>query len=77
MDIRKAFDTMRQPFLSKILESFGFDSLFCRWMEAIFNSTRISVLFHGSLRANFACSRGGRNTLSSLLYGIAEEFLIL
>lgn len=71
VDIRKAFDTMRWPFLLKVLECFGFDFEFCRWMEAIFQSVRISILFHNSSIEYSTCFRKvlQGDILSPLLFG--------
>lgn len=77
VDIQKAFDTIRWPFLLKVLQTFVSDSRFCSWIGFIFQSTRILVLFHCSQRGYFGCLRGvsQRYPLSSLLFGLDEDFL--
>ena len=77
IDIRKAFDTLDWSFLCRVLQAFGFSSVFVDWMDNILRSSRLSVLLNGVPEGYFGCSRGVRqgDPLSPLLFGIAEDFL--
>ncbi|KAI9200065.1 hypothetical protein LWI28_002180 [Acer negundo] len=77
IDIRKAFDTLDWSFLCRVLQAFGFSSVFMDWIYGILRSSRLSILFNGVPEGYFCCSRGVRqgDPLSPLLFGIAEDFL--
>ncbi|XP_057803279.1 uncharacterized protein LOC131018582 [Salvia miltiorrhiza] len=77
IDIHKAFDTMRWDFIIAALRAMGYHDQFIRWIEVIFESARISILYNGRLSGYFACSRGVRqgDPLSPILFGIAEDVL--
>ncbi|KAI9192521.1 hypothetical protein LWI28_024081 [Acer negundo] len=77
IDIRKVFDTLDWSFLCRVLQAFGFSSVFVDWIDGILRSSRLSVLFNGVLEGYLCCSRGVRqdDPLSPLLFGIAEDFL--
>lgn len=77
MDIKKAFDTIWWTFLLKVLESFGFSDWFCRWIDTIFLSTRVFMLFNVSPKGYFSCYQGVHrgDPLSLFLFGLVEDFL--
>ncbi|KAI9161280.1 hypothetical protein LWI28_016006 [Acer negundo] len=77
IDIRKAFDTLDWSFLCRVLQAFGFSSVFVDWIDGILRSSRLLVLFNGVPEGYFCCFRGVRqgDPLSPLLFGIAEDFL--
>ncbi|KAI9173384.1 hypothetical protein LWI28_000561 [Acer negundo] len=47
IDICKAFDTLDWSFLCRVLQAFGFSSVFVDWIDDILRSSRLSVLFNG------------------------------
>lgn len=69
-DIRKAFDTIDWSFLLKFLASFGFDPIFCRWIDTILQSAKLSFSINGKSGGFFSCKRGVRqgDPLSPLLF---------
>ncbi|KAK2639748.1 hypothetical protein Ddye_027543 [Dipteronia dyeriana] len=75
--ICKAFDTLDWKFLCRVLRAFGFPQTFMDWIVSILSSLRLFVLINGSPTGYFGCLRGVRlgDPLSSLLFGIAEDFL--
>jgi hypothetical protein len=77
IDITKAFDTIEWPFLLKVLKSFGFNDVFCNWIDKILKSATLSISINGSLNGYFHCNRGVRqgDSLSPLLFCIAEDVL--
>ncbi|KAI9157503.1 hypothetical protein LWI28_023591 [Acer negundo] len=77
IDIRKAFNTLDWSFLCRVLQAFGFSSVFVDWIDGILRSSRLSVFFNGVQEGYFCCSRGvcHGDLLSLLLFGIAEDFL--
>ncbi|KAK3212234.1 hypothetical protein Dsin_016940 [Dipteronia sinensis] len=48
IDIHKAFDTLDWSFLRRVLQAFGFSSVFMDWIDSILGSSRLSVLISGS-----------------------------
>lgn len=44
VDIAKAFDTLNWNFIFKDLNSFGFNSKFCGWIEVVLKSVKVSIL---------------------------------
>ncbi|KAK3211633.1 hypothetical protein Dsin_016339 [Dipteronia sinensis] len=46
IDICKAFDTLDWSFLRKVLQAFGFSSVFVGWINSILSSSRLSVLIN-------------------------------
>jgi len=77
IDIAKAFDTLDWSFLLKVLNSFGFNSKLCGWIQAILESAKLSVAINGKQHEFFSFSRGviQGDPLSPLLLYIAEDVL--
>lgn len=48
VDIRKAFDTLNWRFLLRVLNQFGFNEKFFRWIHSILHSAWISISVNGS-----------------------------
>ncbi|KAK3218753.1 hypothetical protein Dsin_012723 [Dipteronia sinensis] len=57
IDICKAFGTLGWSFLCKLLQVFGFSSVFMDWIDGILPSSRLSVLLNGVLESYFFCSK--------------------
>jgi hypothetical protein len=60
-----------------VLQSFGFEPVFCSWIEEILHSAKLLVLVNGKAVGFFSCVRGVRqwDPLSPLLFCIVEEVL--
>lgn len=57
-DIRMAFDTLNWMFLLKVLAAFGFDGIFCSWVQTILNSARLFFLANGHSVGYLSCKEG-------------------
>lgn len=77
LDIIKAFDTLDWSFLLSALKAFGFNSIFCNWIETILESAKLSFLVNGQSIGFFSYKRGARqgDPLSPLLFCIVEDVL--
>jgi len=77
VDIAKAFDTLDWKFLIEVLEAFGFNYMFCKWIKNILSSAKISIAINGKLHGFFSCTRGVRqgDPLSPLLFCLVEEVM--
>lgn len=77
LDIKKAFDTIDWDFLLSVLQAFGFNSKFRKWINVILHSAKLSFSVNGKSVGYLACQRGVRqgDPLSALLFCITEEVL--
>ena len=75
IDITKAFDTLEWPFLLQVLKKFGFNDIFCTWIDVILKFAFLSISINGESHGYFNCTKGARqgDPLSPLLFCIAED----
>lgn len=60
LDFENAFDSVKWSFPLHILDCFGFESSWKRWIESILSTTRSLVLINGSPTREFGMERGLR-----------------
>eukprot|EP00253_Pinus_taeda_P013241 PITA_13241 len=77
IDLSKAFDSVSWIYIQKILNAFGFDSSWTRWLISLISSSFFSILINGIPYDTFRPSRGIRqgDPLSPFLFVIVAEGL--
>lgn len=54
IDTKKAFDSLDWNFLLKVLQTFGFAPVFCRWIESILHSAKLSIAVNAKASRYFS-----------------------
>lgn len=75
LDIEKAFDTIKWPFIWEVLRRMGFPLIFIKWIQIIYQNPTSAIKLGGSLSQSFSLSRGTRQgcPISPALFAIAME----
>lgn len=75
LDGEKAFDTVEITYLFKILETYGFGSIFTNWIKLLYKQPEAAVQTNGLISDYFALGRGTRqgSPLSPLLFCLVLE----
>ena len=75
IDFEKAFDTVRWPFLKKLLKIYGFGDNFQKWISLLYTESESCVTNNGYLSPFFKLSRGIRQgcPISALLFLLVAE----
>eukprot|EP00253_Pinus_taeda_P019617 PITA_19617 len=77
IDLSKAFDKLSWTYIQKMLNAFGFDPMWVRWVHSLISSTFFSILINGIPSRPFSPSRGIRqgDPLSPFLFVLMAEGL--
>ena len=77
IDFEKAFDSLNQTFLVKVLQKFNFGTYFLQWIRTFYANLSSCVLNNGFSTNFFSVSRGVRqgDPLSPLLFILSLEIL--
>jgi len=78
-DFEKAFDTIRQDFIIRVLEYFGFGDNFIAWIKLLYNDTFSQIINNGHISSAFPLNRGVRQgcPISPYLFVLAVELLAI
>ncbi|CAN1133414.1 Transposon TX1 uncharacterized 149 kDa protein [Linum perenne] len=77
IDLMKAFDSVERTIILNTLRVMNFTELFVKWIEACFESSRLSVKINGSLNGYFPAKKGFRqgDPISPMLFVMSMEIL--
>ena len=77
VDLAKAYDRLKWPFIHKVLKAFNVPHMLIDLIMGCISSTSISILFNGGKLNSFKPSRGLRqgDPLSPYLFILCMEFL--
>ena len=79
IDFTKAFDSLEWNFMLSVLEHFGFNNGFTRWVKTLYSDIQTCVMNNGWISGTFFNSRGIRQgcPLSALIFVISVEIMAL
>ena len=60
LDFEKAFGSVDNGFMMKVLTAFGCGSDFCKWIETLYKNIKSTVCINGKLAKWFPVERGCR-----------------
>ncbi|CAL1383537.1 unnamed protein product [Linum trigynum] len=77
LDMKKAYDMLDWECLETLLENYGFDKRWCRWVSSCIRTVNFSILFNGEAAEEFKLSRGIRqgDPLSPFLFILMSNAL--
>ena len=77
IDVEKAFDKIRQPFMLKTLNKLGIDGTYLKVIKAIYDKPTANIILNGQKPEAFPLKSGTRQgcPLSPLLFNIVLEVL--
>ena len=79
LDFEKAFDSVDNGFIMKVLQGFGCGPDFCQWIQALYKNIKSTVLVNGKLAQWFPVERGCRqgDPVSPYLFVMCVEIMAL
>ena len=60
VDIEKAFDSINHCFLIKVLEKYGFEKDFIKWIKILVQNQESCIVNGGTTTSNFTLEKGTR-----------------
>ncbi|CAL1383881.1 unnamed protein product [Linum trigynum] len=77
LDMKKAYDMVDWDCLEALLEKYGFEDRWCKWVSTCIRSVKFSILFNGEATDLFTLSRGIRqgDPLSPFLFILMSNAL--
>ena len=78
-DFEKAFDTVKWPFLRKIMKYYGFGEHFQKWVSVLYKNSTSCVTNNGHVSSYFKLFKGIRQgcPISALLFLLVAEIIAL
>ena len=79
VDIEKAFDSINHCFLIKVLEKYGFEKDFIKWIKILLQNQESCIVNEGTTTNYFKLEKGSRqgDPISAYLFILVLEILFL
>ena len=79
VDIEKAFDSINHCFLIKVLEKYGFEKDFIKWIKTLLRNQKSCIINGGTLTNYFKLGKGTRqgDPISAHLFILVLEIVFL
>ena len=79
VDIEKSFDSLNHNFLSRILENYGFNHDFLKWISILLQNQESCVINGGKTTRYFPLKRGTQlgDTISTYLFILVLEIVLI
>ena len=77
VDLYKAIDFLRWPFIFAMLRQYGFGNLLIKWMKALYKNPKCRIINNNFLSPFFQVKKGVRQADPSAIFVLCIEYLAI